>query len=352
MGDGGIVARVLVVDDDELVRRVLRRMLRNAGVAVETAADGETALARIESLPPIDLVLLDLQMPKLGGDHVLERMSADKTLSSVPVVVISGSQDTQTIARCIALGADDFLVKPFDEGLLHARIHSSLEKKRLHDFEQAYMRRLECDGQKSGRLLASMLPPPIATRLKEGADVIADHFDDVCVLFADLVGFSRFSASNDPSTVVALLNEVFHAFDRIVTRLGVEKIKTIGDAYLAVGGLPDPLEDHVAAVAEVALAMLTCVEDGTTGGLGLRVGIHRGPVIAGVIGADKPFYDLWGDTVNVASRMESLGVAGRVQVTGAVKSALEGRYRFSSRGAVDVDGHGALPTYYLCGRVP
>jgi len=346
MEAAGDKARVLVVDDDALVRRALSRMLGNVGVEVETAANGEAALSRLNDQPQIDLVLLDLHMPRLDGHGVLQRMHADPWTASVPVVVISGDQDTTTVARCIELGADDFLVKPFDQVLLRARVHSSLEKKRLSDMEAAYVRQLQEEDQKSGRLIASMLPPPIATRLKAGDEIIADHFDDVSVLFADLVGFSPFAAANDPYTVVALLNDVFRAFDGIVAKFGIEKIKTIGDAYLAAGGLPKPMDDHVAATAEAALAMLECSRDGTTRGLGLRIGMHRGPVIAGVIGADKPFYDLWGDTVNVASRMESRSEAGRIQVSASVREALGSRYAFESR-TVHVEGHGPVPTFYL-----
>lgn len=345
-------ARVLVVDDDELIQRALSRMLRTAGVEVEMVSDGEAALARLAKSPAIDLMLLDLQMPKLDGHEVLRRVRADPTLRYVPVVVISGANDTPTVARCIELGADDFLVKPFDDVLLRARLRSSLERKRLHDIEKDYMRRLEVEEEKSRRLIASMLPRPVARRLKEGAETIADHFEDVSVLFADLVGFTRFSAQNDPAAVVALLNDVFHAFDDIVAKHGLEKIKTIGDAYLAVGGLPVPMQGHVAAAAACGLAMLGCVDDGTTRGLGLRIGIHRGPVIAGVISADKPSYDLWGDTVNVASRMESLGEVGRVQVSASVQEALLDRYAFESRGSILVEGHGEVPTFHLLGRLP
>lgn len=352
MGDVEGKALVLVVDDDELVQRALARMLRTAGIAVETVSDGEAALARIAGSPAIDLVLLDLQMPKLDGHEVLGRLRADPRLRYVPVVVISGANDTPTVARCIELGADDFLVKPFDDVLLHARVRSSLERKRLHDIEKDYLRRLEVEEEKSRLLIASMLPRPVARRLKEGADVVADHFEDVAVLFADLVGFTRFSAENDPATVVSLLNDVFHAFDQIVAKHGLEKIKTIGDAYLAVGGLPEPMEGHVAAVAAAGLAMLGCVEDGTTRGLGLRVGMHRGPVIAGVISADKPSYDLWGDTVNVASRMESHGEVGRVQVSASVREALADRYAFESHDSIHVEGHGEVPTFHLLGPLP
>jgi class 3 adenylate cyclase len=183
--------------------------------------------------------------------------------------------------------------------------------------------------------------------------VIADQFDDVTVLFADIVGFTPFADSRSPADVVAVLNDVFSVFDDLADRHGLEKIKTIGDAYMVVAGLPVPREDHEVAVAEMALDMRAAVERlGSDRGveLAIRVGIDSGPAVAGVIGRRKFSYDVWGSTVNMASRMESHGVADGIQVTERVHDRLRGRFEFSERGPIEVKGIGVTRAYLLLGR--
>jgi class 3 adenylate cyclase len=214
-------------------------------------------------------------------------------------------------------------------------------------------RALQLEQQRSERLLLNVLPAPIAERLKAGEAVIADAFPEVTVLFADIVDFTRRSRQISPSQVVAALNDLFSAFDRLAQRHRLEKIKTIGDAYMVAGGLPDPRPDHAEAVAEMALAMQAEVARHTDPGgqpLAVRIGIDTGPVEAGVIGTVKFSYDLWGDTVNTASRMESHGVAGCIQVTARTYQRLQDGYRFQRRGPIQVRGMGEMVTYFLLGR--
>ncbi|HUJ76711.1 MAG TPA: adenylate/guanylate cyclase domain-containing protein [bacterium] len=211
----------------------------------------------------------------------------------------------------------------------------------------------EVERGKSEALLLNILPPPIADRLLGQAGTIADGFAEVTVLFADIVGFTRLSAGMPPQRVVDLLNGVFTAFDELVTQRGLEKIKTIGDAYMVAGGLPHHRADHAEAVADLALAMLETVRGfrhETGEPLSIRIGINTGPVVAGVIGKTKYIYDLWGDTVNTASRMESHGVPGEIQVTAATREALGERFLFTERGEIEVKGKGWMPVYLLRGR--
>jgi class 3 adenylate cyclase/NAD(P)-dependent dehydrogenase (short-subunit alcohol dehydrogenase family) len=205
---------------------------------------------------------------------------------------------------------------------------------------------------RSEALLLNVLPRPIAERLKNGEGTIADYFNEVTVLFADIVGFTPMSAQLAPQRVVEILDAVFSAFDRVAGRHGLEKIKTIGDCYMMVGGLPEPRPDHADAVARAALDIIDALgEVGRAVGVPLatRIGMHTGAVVAGVIGRRKFIYDLWGDTVNTASRMESHGVANRVQCTEEVYRRLSDRYAFEPRGAVEVKGKGAMPAYFLLG---
>jgi len=228
------------------------------------------------------------------------------------------------------------------------QVNQRLERV-LADLDEKH-RLLEQEPEKSERLLLNILPRPVAARLKEGPGVIAEHFAEVTVLFADLVGFTPLSARMDPEKLVELLNEVFSLFDELAEEHGLEKIKTIGDSYMAVGGLPVPRVDHAEAVAEMALDIQQHLAGLAGGGLQVRVGIHTGPVVAGVIGRKKFSYDLWGDTVNIASRMEAHGVKGGIQVTAATYERLKGEYAFAERGVIPVKGKGLMRTYMLVGR--
>jgi adenylate cyclase len=208
---------------------------------------------------------------------------------------------------------------------------------------------------RSDRLLLNVLPRTIAERLKRDPGAIAESHDDVTVLFADVADFTPFVERTEAPRVVAVLDEIFSAFDSLADRHGMEKIKTIGDAYMAVAGLPEPRPDHACAAAEMALDMqaeLARLSESLGFDLAIRVGIASGPVIAGVIGRRKFIYDLWGDTVNTASRMESHGLPGRIQVTESTFDRLRDEYRFEDRGQIEVKGKGRLRTYLLVGRAP
>jgi guanylate cyclase len=199
-------------------------------------------------------------------------------------------------------------------------------------------------------LLLNVLPGPIAKRLKGHEKTIADRYESVTVLFADIVGFTPLASGLEAEEIVMMLNSIFSEFDDLATDHGILKIKTIGDAYMAAAGLPEPEDDHTRAILDFGLAMLDVVDrrQGLDGGrLRLRVGVHTGPVVAGVIGHDRFIYDLWGDTVNVASRMESTGVTDRVQVSEAVVAAVGSDFSFERRGPIEIKGKGMTTTYLV-----
>ena len=223
----------------------------------------------------------------------------------------------------------------------------------VHQRERAHAA-LEVERERSERLLLNVLPEPIADRLKRHEGVIAEQHDEVSVLFADLAGFTEMSADMDPRSLVGLLDEIFTSFDALADAEGLEKIKTIGDAYMLAGGLPSPRADHAEAVARVALAMrddVARIASSTEAPLSIRIGIDSGPVVAGVIGRSKFIYDLWGDTVNTASRMESHGVPGEVQLTERAAERLEGVFELEPRGPIEVKGKGLMQTFLLKGAV-
>ena len=240
-------------------------------------------------------------------------------------------------------------------GLVITRLRQTSKELELRVVERTSQLRhsnqqLSVEQEKSDRLLLNILPEPIARQLKDGESSIADGFAEATVLFADLVNFTKLSEKLPPVQLVAMLNEIFSEFDRLTEKHGLEKIKTIGDAYMVVGGLPIPRPDHAEAIAEMALDMqseITKFHLRRGYDCNIRIGINTGPVIAGVIGTKKFIYDLWGDTVNIASRMESHGIAGEIQVSAATYDRLKHCYSFESRGLVEIKGKGKMETYLL-----
>lgn len=219
---------------------------------------------------------------------------------------------------------------------------------------KAWQEALHYEQEQAERLLLNILPKVIAQRLKQLESTIADNFEEVTVLFADIVGFTELSARFPPAQVVELLNRIFSAFDELSDYYGLEKIKTIGDAYMVVGGLPTPRPDHAEATANMALDMqrvITQFNNQNNQTLSIRIGINTGPVVAGVIGIKKFSYDLWGDTVNIASRMESQGLPDKIQVTEFTYKKLQDNYLFEERGTIQVKGKGKMTTYFLRGKI-
>jgi len=212
---------------------------------------------------------------------------------------------------------------------------------------------LSQEKERSEQLLLNILPADIADRLKLNNESPAEHFEEVTILFADIVGFTDLSARTEPMQLVAGLNQIFSAFDEMTEKHGLEKIKTIGDAYMVVGGLPTPRLNHAEAIADMALEMqayMKTLESNLGESLQIRIGINTGSVIAGVIGIKKFIYDLWGDAVNVASRMESHGQPDYIQVTNTTYERLKDKYILEERGSIFVKGRGEMITYWLVGR--
>jgi len=215
------------------------------------------------------------------------------------------------------------------------------------------LQELEAEQQRSENLLLNVLPAPIADRLKRGEETIVDSFEEVSVLFADIVGFTDFASQVSPTYLIEMLNEIFSAFDEMSERHQLEKIKTIGDAYMVGGGLPTPRPDHAEAIADIALDMqeyVSQMDSRNDHKLAIRIGINSGPLVAGVVGTKKFLYDMWGDTVNTAARMESQGVEGCIQVTEETYGRLRKKYLFEDRGIVDIKGKGNMHVYILKGK--
>jgi len=336
-------SHILVVDDNASNRDLLSRRLVREGYRVTAVESGEAALT-LTVAQGFDLVLLDLMMPGLSGFEVLCRLKADARTNHLPVVMISALDELDSAVRCIAAGAEDYLPKPFNPVVLRARIGASLEKKRL-------LEELRAEKERSEALLLNILPRSVVERMRRGQTVIADRIPEATVLFSDLVDFTSVSARLAPEQTVKLLGVLFSEFDDLAIRHGLETIKTIGDGYMVTSGILEERPESAIAVAEMALSMLDAAKAAGRGideELQLRIGIHTGgPIVAGVLGTHKIAYDVWGDAVNTAKRMETYGLPSRVHVSAATRQALGNAFRFEPRGPLHVKGKGPMETYFL-----
>ena len=337
---------VLVVDDEEQNRVLLRDPLEARGYEVAEAENGLKALELVAQRLP-DVILLDVMMPHMDGFEVCRRIKKDPKTAHIPVLIVTALSDRKERLTGIGAGANDFLNKPIDFHDVVLRVGNAASSKKLFD-------QLQAEREKSEQLLQNVLPKAIAARMKAGEMNIVDNYADATVLFADLVGFTTLAAHIGGEQVVYFLNEVFSAFDLLAEKRGLEKIKTIGDAYMIAGGIPVPRPDHAEVIAELALEMRDEIDRfnrQNSTSICIRVGIHTGPVVAGVIGRKKFAYDLWGDTVNIASRLESLGEAGGIQISQATYDRIKGRFRFERKHGLDIRGRGEVIAYWLSDRL-
>jgi class 3 adenylate cyclase len=283
----------------------------------------------------------------MDGFEVCRRLKNDARTAHIPILIVTALSERMERMMGIAAGASDFLTKPVDLQEVTLRVNHAVRAKRLFDQLQAEQARAE-------NLLLNILPRPIAERMKKGEVNIADQHPDVTVLVADLVGFTTLAAHIGPDQVVYLLNEIFSGFDVLAEKHGLEKIKTIGDAYMVAGGLPLPRADHAEAIAELAFDLMAEMEKfnhAYNTSIHLRIGISTGAVVAGVIGRRKFTYDLWGDTVNLACRLESFGQAGSIQVSNLTYERLKDKYRFDGSRTIDIKGRGTELVHALCHRL-
>ncbi len=348
--------KILIVDDKPANVRLLEQVLQNAGYVSVSSTTDSAQVCELYSSNRYDLILLDLQMPGMDGFQVMEQLKEIESSNYLPVLVITAQPDHKL--RALNAGARDFISKPFDIAEVLLRVHNMLEVRLLYQRTKKLYEKVIEEQKVSERLLLNVLPKPIVDRLKGYSEVIsdnitaviADNFEEATVLFADIVGFTRFSTTVSPDVLIKVLNDIFTRFDAIADKNGLEKIKTIGDAYMAVAGLPVHVHDHAIHAADMALEMIAAMDDFNRHSpyhLEIRVGIDTGPVIAGIIGKRKFLYDLWGDVVNTASRMESHGVAGRIQITGSTRGRLNENYLLENRGSVEIKGKDEMQTWFL-----
>ena len=347
-----VLGNILAVDDNKNNTDLLYKRLSKKGHSVVTANNGKDAILRLTmARDGIDVILLDIVMPEMNGYEVLKFIKNDKRFFEIPVIMISSMDDTNSIYRCIEIGADDYITKPFEKSILDARISSCIEKKHLRDKEKKLMLELAEEQKKSENLLLNILPKEIAERLKAGESDIANKHDDITIIFCDLVNFTPQAQILSPNKLVQILNRIFKTFDDLSVKYHVEKIKTIGDSYFAVAGINDEKKQSAVNVIELAQAFLDSIkiinQNTPEMNLQIRIGVHTGPIVAGVIGKNKFAFDLWGSSVNMANRLETTCPPGKIHISEPTKEILQDDYSFELKEKTEIKGIGIVNTYII-----
>lgn len=337
-------ATILVVDDNEDNRYTLVERLKRLGYdTVETAENGRQALEMMAERN-FDVILLDIMMPGISGYEVLERMRGEAKLRDIPVIMISAVDQLESVVRCIELGAEDYLPKPFNAVLLKARLGACLDKKGLRDREREHLKEIERQRRRADDLLHVILPSQAVQELKARDRIEPRRHDNVSVLFCDIVDFSRYCDGHDPEEVVANLQRLVEAFETVTELHNMEKIKTVGDAFLATAGLLRANNDPVHSCVRSAFRMIDAARR-LPAQWKVRVGIHSGAVVAGVVGHKTFSYDLWGDTVNLAQRLSTHGDPGSVNLSAAAWRAVEKRCSGRALGRIPLKGLGEVEMF-------
>jgi adenylate cyclase len=352
--------RVLVVDDNEANRALMSRYLERESLDFSMADSGEQALEMLTS-ESFDLVLLDMRMPGMGGYEALRKIKADMSLRNIPVIVVSALDQIESVAACIELGAADYLVRPFNQVLMRARLKVLLAHKRLADQERHKTAELEralaeIEAQKkvSEQLLLNILPKKIALELQTQGFVNPMYFEDATILIADFVGFTLASETLSVEELVQVLDGYFTAFDRIVDRYGLEKLKTVGDSYIVLSGIPEHSSSHPVDAVLAALEIIETVQQmsGKPVDWKVRIGIHTGPAIAGVVGIRKFAFDVWGDSVNFCSRIEAKGEPNRINISEKTFIRVKDFFACEYRGKLLTKDNREVDMYFVPGVAP
>jgi DNA-binding response OmpR family regulator len=357
---------ILIVDDTPANLRILSQVFEEHGYRVRIANSGKRALEAIASNPP-DLVLLDIMMPELSGYEVCKQLKSQPHTSEIPVIFISALDAAEDKVNAFAAGGVDYVTKPFhfEEVLARVQTHLSIralqkrlevkndqlereimERKRVEEKLREYAIDLQVEQEKTDRLLLNILPSSVAHDLKETGQTLPQVYPEVTVYFSDIVGFTKISSELEPARLIELLNEMFTAFDHIMEKNACERIKTSGDAYLAVCGMPLANPNHAENMVRAAQETIRFLQ-GANLPWQVRIGIHSGSVVGGVVGVQKYIYDVFGDTINTAARMETYSEPMRINISDATYRRLAGRFKVSDREITQVRGKGNLRMYFV-----
>jgi adenylate cyclase len=326
---------VLVVDDATENIDVIVGLLKDQ-YKVKAATNGTKALKIVNSDNPPDLILLDIMMPEMDGYEVITELKKHSSTKNIPVIFLTGKSEASDETKGFEMGAVDYISKPFNPSIVKARVNTQIE--------------LVMQRQKTEQLLGNVLPAKVITDLKETGVSKPNLFKNVTVLFSDFVNFTAFSTKISPEILINELSDIFTAFDEIIDKHHCERIKTIGDAYLAVCGMPDEDLDHAKNIVKAAIDMTEYLKQRNSNSAytwEARIGVHSGPVVGGIVGVKKYLYDIFGDTVNTASRVETASEALKVTISQATRELLTDDFNFTPRGLVDLKGKENMNLYFV-----
>lgn len=329
---------VLIVDDTPTNITVVSGVLKDI-YRTKVATNGEKALAIAAGPEKPDLVLLDIMMPGMDGYEVCRRLKDDRKTADIPVIFLTAKTDSGDEERGFAVGAVDYIHKPFSAPVVLARVKTQLALRQA--LEEARGAQAEAD-----QLLHALLPRKAADEIRSFGTVIPRRYENVAVLFCDVTNFTAYCDEHEPEDVISRLDALFVIFERIAAQHGLEKIKTIGDGFMAAANLLHDLEDPVGAAVRCGLEMATTLTDAHLD-WEVRVGVHAGPVVAGVVGQERYQFDIWGDTVNTAARMMGVVEPGGVAATEDVWRQVSGDFEGEPVGELDLKGKGPVPVYCL-----
>ncbi|QEN03958.1 adenylate/guanylate cyclase domain-containing response regulator [Thiospirochaeta perfilievii] len=335
-------SRILIVDDVEENLKVLTETLTQQGFHPLQAKSGERAIQIAKKAKP-DLILLDIQMPGMDGFETISILKNDLETVDIPVIFISALNQIEDKVKGFKSGAVDYVSKPFQKEEVIARVTTHLKLRTA-------LKDIEVEREKSEKLLQNVLPLSVANELKETGVSLPQNFKDVSVLFSDIVNFTKYSGELDPITLISELNTMFTKFDDIMENNGCERIKTIGDAYLGICGVPNHTSNHAYKISKAATQMINYIEDYNKSSeykWEVRIGIHSGDIVGGIVGKKKYIYDIFGDTVNIASRMESNSKPMCINISEDTFNRVKDSFNCNKREPLEVKGKGLTNMYFI-----
>jgi len=350
-------AHILLADDSKYIRRFITREIEEQGYTSDAFTNGQELLDYLHNNNKGDIIILDNHMPVKDGITTLKELKNDSKLKNLPVLFLSATTDKEQVVKALELGADDYIAKPFnnDEFIARIRVHLRIDilKKQLYDKNrmlEKMNKEIEAEKVKTDRLLFNTLPRKIVEDLKKYGKTEPETFKDVTVFLSDIVSFTKLSASIEPVVLINELNEMFTEFDNIMESNQCERIKTIGDAYLAVCGMPEKNPEHAKNLINAAIDIVNYLKErNKTAKIPwfIRIGIHTGNVVGGIVGITKYIYDIFGDTINTTARMESNSEPMKINISETTYNIVSENYKFIAREPIEAKGKGLMNMYFV-----
>ena len=340
--------KILIVEDENIIAKDISKTVERLGYSVVgTARTGKNAIEKAKELQP-NLILMDIMLE--GEMNGIEASKQILTFLDVPIIYLTALTDEETLNKAKITEPFGYIIKPYDKRALHNAIEMATYKHYMNNKLRQRTKELEIEKEKSIQLLENIFPKDIVKELKETGVIAPKQFEMVSLMFTDFQGFTSISSKMPPQKLVKELNEIFMNFDSIIEKYGLEKLKIIGDSYMVGGGFPKQTESHAVNIVSTALEMIEYLKERNKSSENkweMRVGVHSGSVIAGVVGKNKYTYDVWGNSVHIASMMEKLGIPGEVNITKATYELIKDYYNCESRGEVELSGNGMIEMFVV-----